>query len=259
MGEIEKTSGVVLIGAGLARTGTNSTKKALEMILPGKCYHMLEARAGGKDHFDFWGRVSHDEVTDDELREFLQKGNYVAGLDYPFSPFYLRFMKMYPEAKVLLTVRDPVKWYLSVKNTIFQLYHCAKTFPTSLVVPYKPSWEKLRHIGAGGKVAEDYGIFGSVAAGEAAAVKFYNEWVEDVKKNVPEDRLLVFHVSDGWEPLCKFLNVPVPDAPFPNVNDTESMRKRIRYVKRKAWGIIIGVPVVTGGIAYAAWKIFNSK
>ena len=76
------------------------------------------------------------------------------------------------------------------------------------------------------------GMFGAVDCGQETAVRFFTEWVEQVKREIPAERLLVFEVKDGWDPLCQFLGVPVPDAQFPNVNDTQEQLRRIRAMKR---------------------------
>ena len=66
---------------------------------------------------------------------------------------------------------------------------------------------------------------GGIHAGEGEQAKeVYTKWIADVKAVVPEAQLLVFNVKQGWQPLCDFLGVPVPDTPFPRVNDTEQFR-----------------------------------
>ena len=81
-------------------------------------------------------------------------------------------------------------------------------------------------------------------------MNYYNNWVEEVKKNVPSDKLLIFSVKEGWEPLCKFLNLPVPDGPFPNTNDTKMMQQRLRVGKIMAYLLVFGVPILIGIILY---------
>ena len=71
-------------------------------------------------------------------------------------------------------------------------------------------------------------LFGAVSSGQEAAVQFYQEHVAEVKRIVPKDKLLVFEVKQGWQPLCDFLNVPVPENPFPRINDTEAMNEARR-------------------------------
>ena len=98
------------------------------------------------------------------------------------------------------------------------------------------------------------GLFEAIDNGEDVSVKFYTNWVENVKENVPSDKLLVFDVKEGWKPLCKFLDVPVPGAPFPWDNDTASMKKRFRNMKIAAYVTVVGIPV---GIAMALYWYLN--
>ena len=87
------------------------------------------------------------------------------------------------------------------------------------------------------------GMFGAVEDGQETAVRFYNDWTESVKETISADRLLVFEVKQGWDPLCKFLDLPVPEEPFPNANDTAEQQARLRSMKRIcfiAWTIAIG-------------------
>eukprot|EP00357_Protocruzia_adherens_P013372 CAMPEP_0115005812 /NCGR_PEP_ID=MMETSP0216-20121206/20109_1 /TAXON_ID=223996 /ORGANISM="Protocruzia adherens, Strain Boccale" /LENGTH=250 /DNA_ID=CAMNT_0002372239 /DNA_START=166 /DNA_END=915 /DNA_ORIENTATION=+ len=241
----------ILIGAGLPRTGTFSTKAALETLLGGVCYHMDEVE--GQEHNDFWADVIAGKTSDEEFRRFFAERNVISGVDYPFSAYYKKALQAYPDAKVLLTVRDPKRWYESVKNTILNFYLGSKTFPTSLISKLDKRWENMWYLCGDGQIRQNSGLFGSVMEGEEAAVKFYNDWVEEVKRVVPEDKLLVFSVKEGWEPLCKFLEVPVPEKPYPNVNDTAQMKKALKKYKRAAWTMVLGVPVATGVIAYGLW------
>ena len=93
------------------------------------------------------------------------------------------------------------------------------------------------------------GMFGAVDSGEETAVRFFTEWNEQVKREIPAERLLVFEVKDGWEPLCQFLGIPVPEEQFPNVNDTAEMQRNIRRMKRScylSWGLGIAAAGVAG-------------
>ena len=92
-------------------------------------------------------------------------------------------------------------------------------------------------------------MFGAVDSGEETAVRFFTQWKEQVKREIPADRLLVFEVKDGWEPLCQFLGIPVPEEQFPNVNDTSEMKQRISGMKRAcylSWAVGIAAAGVAG-------------
>ena len=94
------------------------------------------------------------------------------------------------------------------------------------------------------------GLFDVIKEGKDASVKYYNNWVEEVKNSVPSDRLLIFSVKEGWEPLCKFLDVPIPDGPFPNTNDTKMMKQRMRNGKIIAYTLVFGFPLLLGLLLY---------
>ena len=137
-------------------------------------------------------------------------------------------------------MRDPARWHHSVNNTIrqFDKFMCSwLALPMRCLLALK---------GGGSWVAADYtctaptylgpryprGMFGAVDAGEETAVRFFNDWVEQVKAEIPAERLLVFEVKQGWGPLCRFLGVPEPQEPFPNMNDTAEQLQRLRAMKR---------------------------
>ena len=105
----------------MPKTGTLSTFAALEKILPGKCYHMFRVFRD-KEPPEFWIEAKNGGVLDKEKwKEFIEANSLSAGVDFPMSLYWKDLAKMYPNAKVLLTVRDPRKWYESVNNTILQV------------------------------------------------------------------------------------------------------------------------------------------
>ena len=93
-------------------------------------------------------------------------------------------------------------------------------------------------------------MFDAIEEGQEASVQYFNNWTEKVKKAVPEERLIVFNVKEGWEPLCSFLNLPVPDMPFPRGNDTAAMKWRFKERKIRAYLFVIFVPLLLSLIFY---------
>lgn len=87
-------------------------------------------------------------------------------------------------------------------------------------------------------------MFDTIEAGEAEAIAFFDKWVDEVKRTVPPEKLLVFQVKEGWEPLCKFLDLPIPDYPFPNVNEKEAMSKVLGNVLRISYFVVYGLPLL---------------
>jgi len=248
----------ILIGAGLPRTGTMSTYTALEMILPGKCHHM--ARVGTDEtsrNISFWPKAVAGDVSEVEWRQFIKAERLSAGVDYPISLFWKDLVKIYPNAKVLLNDRDPVRWYESVKSTILQVVGLvngpATRWNLLMRLLLKVSGQEAMSVVptvtcyAPTPLGPEFprGLFGAVEGGQEEAVKFFEAWKEQVIREVPAERLLVWQVKEGWGPLCQFLGVPVPDEPFPNVNDTPTMLDRIRKFKR----IVAGTWAITVGLA----------
>ena len=186
-----------------------------------------------------------------------------ASVDYPMSLYWKDLARIFPNAKVLLNVRDPVRWYKSVDNTIAQVVKFLQT--SWLALPMR-CFMKLS--GASNSAAfftcfaptylgPNYprGMFGAVDAGQETAVKFFNDWVESVKKEIPEERLLVFEVKNGWEPLCQFLQVPVPDEPFPNANDTAEQQAKFRAMKKFC---IFSYTILAAGLGTAIYFLKDS-
>ena len=194
-----------VIGAGLGRTGTASLKVALEQLLGGRCYHMSEA-FGNPANPPLWldasrGRADWERIFD----------GYVAAVDYPACGFWRQLVDHYPKAKVILSLRDPDKWFESTRETILGERIRALTALT----PDEDFFQAC--------VYRDYaGHFGD----RDFITDYFNRHVEAVKQAIPADRLLVYEGSEGWEPLCRFLGVPEPDEAYPHVNvraDFEAM------------------------------------
>jgi len=251
-----------VIGAGLPRTGTHSTMTALEMLLPGNCHHMMKTFTGKRDAV-FWPRVESGEVLEDDWKEFITAEGLSGGVDFPMSLYWRELVKMFPDAKVLLTVRDPVKWYNSVKNTIREIHRFR--VESSLAAPVR-ILGKLTGIMKGPALytcmAPTYlgtkypgGLFGAFDAGEETAIKFYQDWVDQVIQDIQPEKLLVFDVSEGWEPLCRFLGVPQPDFPFPHTNDTQVQQGRLRSLKSMSYTLwsITAALVGVGLYTFRAW------
>ncbi len=212
-----------VIGAGWGRTGTESLKKALEILGFGKCYHAFELLKDGK-RIVYWEQLMRGEKPDyDKLFD-----GYQSAVDFPAAMYYKELMAQYPDAKIILSYRDAEKWYESASKTIL------RPLP-SFFMPV------CRFIGLFNKnlsyFPRIYGVivtsvFNQLMQGKKDDREFminlYNQWVEEVKRTVPADKLLVCEAREGWEPLCKFLEVPIPVAPYPKGNDSEEFHKRIK-------------------------------
>jgi hypothetical protein len=213
-----------IIGAGFGRTGTMSLKVALEELGFGPCYHMTEVFAN-PEHVELWEAAARGEPLD---WEEVFRG-YRATVDWPAAAFYEELLKRYPDAKVILTVRDPERWYESARSTIYNIQKTATSPIFSLGALFVPRMKRMRRAAL---MAADLAwkrMFGGRFEDYEHAIEVFEQWNEEVKERVPPDKLLVYEVKEGWEPLCAFLGTNVPqDKPFPHLNDAETFRKMIR-------------------------------
>lgn len=205
-----------VIGAGLPRTGTLSQKVALEMLGFGPCYHMVNVWEDLEGETTRWRQVLEGRLSADAILDGKQ-----STVDWPASYHYRHLMEIYPEAKVLLSVRDGDAWVRSMRQTIWGVIygdglirHMSDAWRS-----VDPRWEAYMELMTEMWRLREL-IHDAETTGEemSAGMERYNE---EVIKTVPSDRLLVWSPGDGWEPLCEFLEVPVPEAEFPRVNDTQ--------------------------------------
>lgn len=249
-------AGYVVIGAGLPRTGTMSTRHALGVLLEGKCHHMLDAMLGedSDKEIDFWLNAADGKLNkEDWVRHFEGRG-YRASVDAPSALFYRDLMEAFPNAKVVLTVRRPETWYKSVSSTIYKGTQMQKNdFAVNLFCRLQRGgakrMEMLDAIAFRPLAGMDKGFFEVMDEGPEASEEYYKKWVETVKAVVPNDRLLVFDVKQGWEPLCKFLGVPEPDIKFPHSNDTAFQQNMHKWLKRVSYAVVYGIPVLASCVA----------
>ena len=208
-----------VIGAGFGRTGTKSLKKALEILGFEKCYHMSELITIHPEHIDYWEKL----LAAQEVDWIGLFDGYQAIVDFPGAYFYRELMEQYPQAKVILTLRDPDQWYESASETIARPKSDPERNSQSGRNPiYSDQQQYMMRIGQLSNAAWD-DLFHGQFADKAYAISQFEIYNEEIKKNVPAEKLLVYEVTDGWEPLCNFLNRPIPKAqPFPNVNKREN-------------------------------------
>jgi hypothetical protein len=201
-----------VVGAGLGRTGTASLKQALEVLLDGRCYHMLEVMERQGD-VAVWASALRGEPVD--WRGFLSE--YVATVDWPACSFWRELAEANPQAVVLLSTRDsPEQWWASMERTIV---------PTlkSRVPADQP--ELARHREMVRALLRERFVAGWDSP--AAAMAAYERHAEEVRRLATPRRLLEWRPGDGWEPICRALGTSVPDAPFPHENTTAAFRARL--------------------------------
>jgi Sulfotransferase domain len=222
--------GVKVIGAGFGRTGTASLKVALEELGFGPCYHMTEVFAN-PEHADFWRAAWRGEPVSWEG----VLGSYEATVDWPACTFYEQLMERHPDAKVLLSVRDPEQWYESTRSTIYELGKISTGSPLARLSFSLLSLFVFGTFKTGqGPMTEEIvwqGTFDGRFEDKHHAIGVFNRHNEEVQRRVPQEQLLVYEVKKGWGPLCEFLGVEEPEEPFPRLNDAAEMRRRIVGVR----------------------------
>lgn len=217
-----------VIGAGFGRTGTLSMKSALERLGYGPCHHMTEVLQNPA-HIHRWLDLAEGRPIGWDT---LMAG-YSSCVDWPAAAYWRELADHYTDAKVILTVRDPERWLASMNATIFQQAARGRSWSgrtlatiSTLLGTDFAAFIKMTRLVVSNRV------FGGVTPDPELALKIFTEHVEEVKAAIPPDRLLVFEVAQGWGPLCDFLNVPVPDEPFPRTNDTAGFHQHARGAAR---------------------------
>jgi hypothetical protein len=210
---------LAIVGAGFGRTGTNSLKVALEMLGFGPCHHMLEV-LGDPDQLPFWQAAARGEIPDWDT----VFANFGSAVDWPSARYWREIAAYYPDAKVLLSIRPEDKWIDSVHATI----HASMMDR----VNQSPSLRRDRGDMAYETICRQ--VFDGKLGDRDAAKAVYRTHIAEVQATIPAARLLTFDVVEGWEPLCRFLGVAVPDAPFPRTNSTEQFQARVREAANAA-------------------------
>jgi hypothetical protein len=189
-----------VIGPGFGRTGTLSLREALVRLGFGPCDHMRE-NFEHPERFALWSEALRRKTAGEPIDWRPLLDGYRAIVDWPGAYFWRELTTTHPEAKVILTIRDSERWVDSIQATIFTLQD--DQLPA---------------------VARDIVFtrtFGSRLTDRAHCQAVFAQHNQAVHESIAPERLLVFDVKEGWEPLCAFLDVAVPeDAPFPRVNDT---------------------------------------
>jgi Sulfotransferase domain len=229
-----------------------SLKAALETLGFGPCYHMIEVFEH-PEHAGFWQAAWRGEPFDwDGLL-----GGYEAAVDWPACTFYEELLQRHPDARVLLSVRDPERWYESTRGTINQISKITAGSRLSRAVFALVGLfvSGIFEIGRMGNEIIWQGTFDGRFEDRSHAIEVFVRHNEEVKRHVPAEKLLVFEVNEGWGPLCEFLGVAKPDKPFPRLNAAAQMRRRIRAVQ----ALSLAVPAVLALLATVALVLLGRR
>jgi len=224
----ETENGLQVIGCGFGRTGTLSLKTALDELGFGPTYHMFENIQNKNS--DFWtkvGEVKDLEIRKKMLKNFFDNSLYRSSVDFPGNVFFEELMEIYPNAKIILSVRDsPQIWAKSARETIFgyesgqrmsfmrlpgikQLFRFVPVESYSLTTMVETLVPRM-FVNTQPEFTED------------ALSLAYSKWQKHCESTIKRENLLIFNVKEGWKPLCDFLDVKVPTSEFPRVNDRKT-------------------------------------
>jgi len=199
-----------VIGAGLGRTGTYSLKLALNRLGLGPCHHMEEVLIHKDAQVPLWDAAAQGRP--DWAATF---DGYASAVDWPTAGFFRELGAAYPQAKFILTTRSAESWLASFTATIYKLLAARDMVP-----PEMRAWHDMAV-----RVVERTGF--PAGLDEAELGRRFEAHQAAVRATIPAERLLEFHVREGWGPLCAFLGLPVPDEPFPRTNDRAEFWDRV--------------------------------
>ncbi len=212
--------GLKVIGAGFGRTGTLSLKFALERLGFDKCYHMMEMPLV-PEHIPIWRSAAAGQTVDWET---LFKG-YQAAVDWPSCNFWRQQLQVFPDAKVILTRRDPEQWYSSVMHTIWLSSEQGRMDLADAELVGRVESEGHDRIKMVYEVIWE-GVFNLRMEDKKHVMHCFERHNQSVINSVPKEQLLVIEPGDGWSPLCEFLEVDIPDVGYPRINSKDDFQRR---------------------------------
>ncbi|MCJ1317730.1 hypothetical protein MMC15_003057 [Xylographa vitiligo] len=217
-----------------SKTVPNTAMQAALNILGYNCYHSSVFFSNIRD-CDMWNDAMDAKYlgqgprfTRTEWDQLL--GSYSAvSADPPAVAFAEDLVAAYPDAKVILVEREIESWYQSFDANII----AAQWSPLISFVSELDPW-LLRPVR---RCHRRWATGWMASAGKAEmrekARRAYRDHYALVRRVTPKDRLLEYKFSDGWGPLCEFLGKPVPDAPFPRVNDSEALQELLTIIIKR--------------------------
>jgi len=229
-----------VIGAGFGRTGTRSLQAALEIVGFGPCAHGATLIDDPRS-IDRWREAARRRAQGQPVDWDVLLGPYQATVDWPAAHFWEDLAVAYPGAKVVLTVRDPDRWYDSARDTIYGPRRLRRASPlagAAITLGGLAAPGPRRALRLADELIWD-GLFGGRFEDRSHALAVFRRHVEAVTARLPPERLLVYDVREGWSPLCRFLGVDPPREPFPHLNDGAEFRR------------LVGRRLALGGLGFA--------
>jgi hypothetical protein len=192
-----------VIGAGFGRTGTHSLAQALTILGFGPCYTIQDI-SRNPTHHDLWFQPMNGQPINWDI---LFNG-YNSAVEWPTIAFLPQLLKQYPQSKFILTLRDPESWFESANQTIFDGLELSAHNPDPVK---RERGQLVRRL-----ILEE--TFHGRYRDKDYAINIYNQHNQQVVELIPPNQLLQYQITEGWPPLCHFLNQPIPTDPFPRLN-----------------------------------------
>jgi hypothetical protein len=209
-----------IIGVGVGRTGTLSLKAALERLGFGPCFHGRHV-LDHPDRLPLWQDAAAGRPVD--WRKVFD--GYHSTVDWPGASYWRDLIATFPDAKVILSVRDPDRWYDSVSRTIYPMFGSGTDPRSKAAHDVVPGLDMMTAFNR--RMIWDGPFFNGRFEDRNYAIEVFEKHNAAVRREVPADRLLVIEPGDGWRPLCGFLGLPVPDEPYPHLNDPAGFWGRV--------------------------------
>lgn len=203
-----------VIGIGFPRTGTMSLKHALERLSLGPCYHMIEVFRRPQD-VPFWRSAMQTHGEGVAWNEVF--ADFRSTTDCPAGYFWRQLLSEFPQSHYVLTIRDPDAWYESFLATVYD----------AMIHPERAPDEDHRDVQLMARELILDRMFDGRFLDRDFAISQYHSHINAVQAAIPSEHLLTFDVATGWEPLCEFLQLPIPAQPFPRSNTRDEFRQRI--------------------------------
>jgi len=270
---------IFIIGAGAPSTGTASLKTALEKLKYGPCYNCNEVLL--EDHSDYWIKIIEQEINENHEqinhkhinpKEILSViySKYNSTIDFPGAYYWEDILSSFPNSKVILTIKDPEEWYKSItESVLYKNIYQQEPFGIrfySLFYSHRRRWDNFLKLLYGNFFRKnmnglndlinlnEYNLsissfVNSNLLSKEDTIKVYNDHNQNVIDKCPKEKLLVFNVQDGWEPLCMFLEIKeIPNEEFPIINennDNKEIDEEMSNVNSTGYLLFIGLTSIT--------------
>jgi len=246
-----------VIGAGLPRTGTHSLKKALEILGFGPCHHMTDCivnRNRSRAILAVYKKVLNKEPYEEDLRRVLR--GYGSAVDEPLATLAPEIASVLPDAKIILSVRDsPAAWWMSLKTLLqlvsIQTFVCAWPFFSAYRAQMALRLGGVRKVRA--SRLQEWNNGKPVETGP----ELYEKHNQMVLSMFPKEKVLVHNAKEGWDPLCEFLGVPVPDVPYPRSNEGGSFTRAVQNLRAMGIGLWGATFALSGFAVKVLWQHFE--